>query len=608
MNKAGKIPTMNIRTNLKSWYRKVTFEGLSIEQRLPLLICVLLCSIILTFSFASFYGVKKAAIDTGKHRLRTLTDQLATLLSQSSQTLNNNILAAAQHEAVKKNILSGGTEFKNEALTAIGNIKKDSTWILIQLLDSAKAPVLITGYSGAKAKLSVDTIFAGLKVGPNVCRSGKFYAKGDSVYYPIVAAVTEVNRVIGYLVIWRSMISSPQGMAQLSQLLGTDATLYLGNADGSLWTNLLKPVKQPAISHQNISGFFEYNNLEDDKVIAAVQRLPNTKWLVLVEFSEQTILESANLFLRWIIIIGGIMITAGIVVTWIMSRNIIRPLNQLTAAATRIASGEYSSSIKINRMDELGKLVHAFNVMADKIQINQQELESKVKERTEQLETANREMESFSYSVSHDLRAPLRGIIGFTSILEEKYVNNLDDEAKRIAAIIKRNTIKMGDLIDDLLAFSKLGRSDISKTMIDTDDMVKEVINGLDAGQAIKWNIAPLPVIKGDMNAIRQVWINLISNAIKYSRNKEQPVINIGLAHQNGQVAFFVEDNGVGFDQKYAGKLFKVFQRLHAANEFEGTGIGLAIIEKVISKHGGKVWVEAEKDRGAKFFFEIPSS
>jgi light-regulated signal transduction histidine kinase (bacteriophytochrome) len=166
----------------------------------------------------------------------------------------------------------------------------------------------------------------------------------------------------------------------------------------------------------------------------------------------------------------------------------------------------------------------------------------------------------------------------------------------------------MGDLIDDLLAFSKLGRSEISKTTIDTDEMVREVISGLDAGHAVKWNVAPLPHIKGDANAIRQVWINLISNAIKYSRNEEQPVINIGLAHQNGQMAFFVEDNGVGFDQKYAGKLFKVFQRLHAANEFEGTGIGLAIIEKVVSKHGGKVWVEAEKDRGAKFFFEIPTA
>ena len=376
---------MNIKTSLKSWYRKVTFEGLSIEQRLPLLICVLLCTVILTFSFASFYGVKKAALDTGKHRLRTLTDQLAIMLTQSSQTLNTSILAAAQHESVKKTILSGGTEFRNEATAVVNTLKKDSTWMLMELLDSAKAPVLITGYSGAKTKLSVDTIFAGLKVGPNTCKIGKFYAKGDSVYYPIVAAVTEEKKVMGYLVIWRSMSSTPKGMAQLSQLLGTDARLYLGNVDGSLWTNLIKPVAQPPINNKDISGFFEYSDQENDKVIAAVQYLPSTKWLVLVEFSEQTILESANIFLRWIVIVGAIIITAGIIASWIMSRNIIRPLNQLTAAATSIASGEYSSSIKINRMDELGKLVYAFNIMAAKIQLNQQELENKVKERTIQL-------------------------------------------------------------------------------------------------------------------------------------------------------------------------------------------------------------------------------
>jgi signal transduction histidine kinase len=381
----------------------------------------------------------------------------------------------------------------------------------------------------------------------------------------------------------------------------------VGNADGSVWTNLMKPVAAPHVEGKPADGYFNYKNERDEKVIAAVQQIPGTTWKVAVEFSEETIVESASRFLHWIFIVGTVFIAIGIVLTWIMSRNIIRPLNELTASAMAIASGEHTSLVKSNHMDELGKLVNAFNIMAEKIQVTQTDLENKVRDRTIKLETAKNEMESFSYSVSHDLRAPLRGVIGYTSILEEDYAANLDDEARRICSQIKKNTIKMGNLIDDLLAFSRLGRSNLVKTDIETNRMVKEVIGSMDAGSNIVWNIHSLPDIKGDANTIRQVWINLISNAIKYSQNRERPTIEIGSTTSNDNITFFVKDNGVGFDQQYAGKLFKVFQRLHSAEEFEGTGIGLAIVEKIISKHGGTVWVTAELDKGATFYFKLPA-
>lgn len=232
------------------------------------------------------------------------------------------------------------------------------------------------------------------------------------------------------------------------------------------------------------------------------------------------------------------------------------------------------------------------------------------KQAEEQLLSVNRELEAFTYSVSHDLRAPLRGIIGFTSILEEDYSSKLDDEAKRITSIIKTNTTKMGNLIDDLLAFSRLGRQDIVKTGIHTAVMVQEVIDGLvlqNQDNTVQWNVHPLPDMKGDINLIRQVWTNLISNAVKYSGKKEHPCIEIGSFTRDGQTVFFVKDNGVGFDNQYGNKLFKVFQRLHSADEFEGTGVGLAIVEKIVSKHGGKVWAEGELNRGAGFYFSLPA-
>lgn len=236
-----------------------------------------------------------------------------------------------------------------------------------------------------------------------------------------------------------------------------------------------------------------------------------------------------------------------------------------------------------------------------------EELEHRVEQRTTQLEAVNRELEAFSYSVSHDLRAPLRGIIGFTAMLEEDYSSQLDAEAKRITSIIKDNTLKMGHLIDGLLTFSRMTRQDIVKTHIDTGRMVSDVIENLIPGKAVAWDIQSLPPVKGDLNTLRQVWINLLSNAVKYSGNKEHPQIQIGSYEENGQVIFFVKDNGVGFDNKYKDKLFRVFQRLHSYDEFEGTGVGLALVEKIISKHGGKVWADAVINEGATFYFSLPA-
>jgi PAS domain S-box-containing protein len=238
------------------------------------------------------------------------------------------------------------------------------------------------------------------------------------------------------------------------------------------------------------------------------------------------------------------------------------------------------------------------------------ELEERVMRRTEQLKKTNEELESFSYSISHDLRAPLRAIIGFTSILEEDYCSKLDEEATRLTAVIKNNTLKMSNLIDDLLAFSRIGRHSVVKTTIDINDMVQEIIAEMEKkneNRKIDWVVHSLSKVKGDVNAIRQVWINLISNAIKYSGNAANQRIEIQSCVEKDQIVYSIKDNGVGFDQKYVNKLFKVFQRLHANAEFEGTGVGLAIVEKIISKHSGKVWAEGKLNVGASFYFSLPA-
>jgi signal transduction histidine kinase len=320
-------------------------------------------------------------------------------------------------------------------------------------------------------------------------------------------------------------------------------------------------------------------------------------------------------------VVAASVIILSFLLAWLLSKllqkSISNPILALAETAKMISEQrDYSvRAVKLGR-DELGSLTDAFNNMLTQIEQQNlklhefnQNLELKVKERTIQLESVNKELEAFSYSISHDLRAPLRGIIGFTAILEEDYSSKLDEEARRITAVIKNNTLKMGHLIDDLLTFSRMGRQDIVKTTVHTDQMIEEVIREMvpEAKMGkISWVLHPVPDVKGDINALRQVWINLISNAVKYSGTREHPKIEIGSVRENGQTVFFVKDNGVGFDEKYKHKLFRVFQRLHSADEFEGTGVGLAIVEKITSKHGGRVWAEGTLNQGAGFYFTLP--
>ncbi len=270
--------------------------------------------------------------------------------------------------------------------------------------------------------------------------------------------------------------------------------------------------------------------------------------------------------------------------------------------------------------DERGHVLHIV-VMSEDIttqkeaqkrilQINE-ELERRVKERTVELETSNKELEAFSYSVSHDLRAPLRGIHGFASILLADYGKHLDSEAKRVIKVIKANTSRMGTLIDELLTFSRLSRTGLTHEPIDMSSLVADCIRELiDLGDYPNTNISveQLPTLTCDKIMMRQVWTNLLSNAAKFSSTQPEPQIEIGSSTADGEVIFFVKDNGVGFEMQYVNQLFGVFHRLHREDEFSGTGVGLAIVKRIVERHGGRVWAESQEGEGAEFFFSMPHS
>jgi len=239
-----------------------------------------------------------------------------------------------------------------------------------------------------------------------------------------------------------------------------------------------------------------------------------------------------------------------------------------------------------------------------------QQLNNELTRHIDELQVINQEMESFSYSVSHDLRAPIRCINGYSHIILDAYREHFDEELNRLFGIILENSKKMGALVDDLLAFSRLGKRGLSKGRIDIDEVAHRVVTDIGVAGArlnARINIGPLKPTEGDQTLLYQVFMNLVSNAIKYSGKKENPVIDIGCTEQGNEYIYYVKDNGSGFNMKHAHKLFGVFQRLHNNNEFEGTGVGLAIVQRIVAKHGGRVWAESVEGEGATFYFSLPA-
>jgi light-regulated signal transduction histidine kinase (bacteriophytochrome) len=279
------------------------------------------------------------------------------------------------------------------------------------------------------------------------------------------------------------------------------------------------------------------------------------------------------------------------------------PVNVELAAAPLVFAGRSAAQVIAHDISERKRAEEEIRGLAA-------DLERRVTERTAELEGANKELEAFSYSVSHDLRAPLRHIEGFIEILTSTE-DTLGAESRQHLETIANSARQMGRLIDDLLAFSRTARADLKKTALDLGAVVRSALEDLRhdiEGRQIEWSIGELPQVQADPALLRQVMLNLLSNALKYTRTRNLARIEVGYRDTGVEQIIYVKDNGVGFDMRYAHKLFGVFQRLHRAADFEGTGVGLANVRRIVHRHGGRTWAEGEPDKGATFHFSLPKA
>ncbi|MBI5438606.1 MAG: HAMP domain-containing protein [Nitrosomonadales bacterium] len=331
------------------------------------------------------------------------------------------------------------------------------------------------------------------------------------------------------------------------------------------------------------------------------------------DIQYQQVLEFQRLADKSIMVALVLLAACSVALLTLMTRRLMQGINELGAGMRRVEAGNLQYSIPISSADEMGALAQVFNGMTRKLESVADDLQQRstvLSRRTVELETANADLENFSYSVSHDLRAPLRAIDGFASILREDYAPKLDEEGRRLFQVVSDNTRKMAQLINDILAFSRAGRSELRLTTLDMNALVQQVWQELEprrAGRVIELKLADLPAVRGGLGAIHQVLQNLLDNAVKFTRRREAAVIEVAGHREGDENIYSIRDNGAGFDMAYVGKLFGLFQRLHSMEEFEGTGVGLSIVKRFITKHGGRVWAEGKTGEGATFWFALPA-
>ncbi len=580
---------------------------LPIRYRLPLFVCALVLTIGVIASVAAYLAVRHSALTSASTRVRAVSTRLDELLTGSAQRLVAHLDSIAARPEIVAAALNASPSARGRARGVLDSLAHLSSSVeTAELWDRRARRVMERGTEVSPMRPGRADSLAATVDSAGATQIGPLEVVADRVAYSAIAPVRQGSQTVGYLVLRQRATGSERSNQQIRGLIGSAAALLVGNAAGDVWTDLVHPVDGPPVTVPPGKGdVTTYTRRDGSVALAAAARIGYTPWVVLIEFPESAVLSEPHTVALYLASITGVLVLLGGFAGWLLSRGITRPLTDLAVAAREIAGGDYGRRAAAPPGDELGDLAAAFNHMAGTVDQMHRSLEQRVAEQTAELRAVNRELESFSYSVSHDLRAPLRSIDGFSLALLEDYGDVVDEKGRRHLERVRGASQRMGRLIDDLLGLAQMSRGQLQLESLDLSAMAQEIVHELseqDVHRDANVRIAPGLRAIGDRRLVRVALTNLLHNAWKFTRRQAAPVIEFGRTEHE----FFVRDNGVGFDMAYADKLFSPFQRLHSLDDFEGTGIGLATVQRIVHRHGGEIRAEAEEGRGATIWFTVP--
>jgi signal transduction histidine kinase len=587
-------------------------RGTSLRTKVPLYIGAGLAVVIAVWSWLNYGIVKRASLEVGRQHLEGVVNQFSNAYQSNSKEWARTIRTFAATPVitafVQKRGLTDETAARALIATALG-----STYRRIEIFALDGAPILAATRANPQLPLlrrpQISAEMQKALQSPDYGTVAPLQAFEDSVVMPIVVAVLKDSVPIGFMLATRRVMSGAQTARQtLSSLIGGDAQIYVGNANGDVWIDLSGARAQFPVALP-LDGSASHYKREDHGLIAAGKAVPNTPWAIAIEMSDRAMLAAPNSVLRQSVALGIVVLLIATIAAWRLSRRTTEPLHSLTLAAQAIAEGDYSKRVKIDRTDEIGVLADSFNRMARDVSSAQTALESKVNERTAQLSARNEDLEAFAHSVSHDLRAPLRAMHGFSQALLEDCSAGMDETAKDYARRIATASQRMDQLTQDLLTFSQVSRGDIALGSVDLDLVLRDAIGQLEADISTKKARVdlqgPFPRVCAHRATLEQALANLVSNGLKFVAPGQSPQIQVRTERSNGSVRVWVEDNGIGIDPVHHRRIFAVFERLHQADKYAGTGIGLAIVRKAVERMGGKVGVESTPGNGSRFWIEL---
>ena len=600
---------------------------LNISAKLTM-VFVLFAALILTVVSGLVYNSRRAAMEGA-----TITELFATAIEKQA-ALNTWINEAQTHASA----LAASPAFQEQA----GRLQAArATGDAAEVQDAHDRLVAeLQVWSGAgrdyRGWMMLDALTGQVLVATDAAEEGKF--REDQAYFiqgktgPTVQNAYFSPEAQGILSTVSAPIRSPEG--ELLGVLAGDLDLkelngiitrrtglrqsddaFLANTS-ELFVTQPRFVSDPAVLQRGVhttavkrclqrnSGVVSALDYRGIPAMIVYHWLPETQLCLIVKIDQAEALAPVNALRATLLLIGGLALLAASALAVWLARTITQPVRILQEGAERFGQGDLGVQVQVKSRDEIGALAATFNRMARSVA----EMETQLRQRAEQLEAANKELEAFSYSVSHDLRAPLRAIDGFTRILQEDHAVELTPPAQRYLGLVHENARQMGRLVDDLLAFSRLGRQSVKLQTVWPAELAREALEVLApelAGRQVEIQIGELPACQADPALLRQVFVNLLSNALKFTRTRQLAQIEIGAQQNDGEWVYTIRDNGAGFDMQYAHKLFGVFQRLHRSEDYEGTGVGLATSQRIIHRHGGRIWAAAELEAGATFYFTL---